>query len=235
MESTKGREIHALAEHAREGGKFEDALKHLAEARYAYIMDGDLLGASESLSSEVFTYLHLAEQTGKTEFKLLAEISAMQAIKMAEMSNQPEALAIPYHTLGKVQEDLGEWSEAVDAHQKAIEVMQKNPPERHNRPAYLAEINSHLYQDRYMAGNKDALSGIDQAIEVLEKNEGNEPKYNRDVWLSGAYMRKARVLRTDNPEVAKEAMLKAKAVIDANPDLGLRLKQWEKVANEFGL
>lgn len=227
MESQRGRQSHGLAEQARERGEFVESIKLLDEALMAYVEDGDLPGAAEALSSQVLAWRHIFEKTGKKGFLLLAETAATKSVAIAKESGSPEALAIPFHTLGKVLEDLGRWQEAADSQQKAVEVMEKTPPERHNRPAYLAEIKGHLYVVKYMAGDKSALTGLDEAILVLE-GDNVEPKYNRDVWLSGQYMSKAKILKTDNPAASAEAMQKAEAIIEANPNLTLRKQQWEK-------
>ncbi|MBI1871987.1 tetratricopeptide repeat protein [Candidatus Collierbacteria bacterium] len=232
MESQRARQIHLLEEQAREKGEFTEALKFAEEALVAYVEDDDLLGAAEVLAAQVLIYRHLFEKTEKKAFLLLAEVAATKSVRMAGESGQPEALAIPNHTLGKVYEDMGKWQEAVAAQQKAIEITTTTPPASHNRPAFLAEIRTHLFADKYMAGDKSALTGLDEAIVALE-GETVELKYNRDVWLSGGYMSKAKVLKADNPAMAKEAMQKAKAVIDANSELTLRKQQWEKLAKEI--
>lgn len=232
MDSEKGRQLHKQANIAMEEGDFLAALKFTDEALAVYVEEGDIFGAAEVLALQVLTFRHLWEKSGKKEFLDLAEVSATKSVRMAEKSGKPEAVAVPLHTLGKVCEDLGQWPEAAEAQQKALDIMTRTPPERHNRPAFLAEIRTHLYADQYRAGDKGALFGLNEAIAALEA-DSTEPRYNRDVWLSGGYINKAKILKTDDPAEARGALDEARKIIEANPELKLRKEQWEKLAKDF--
>lgn len=232
MDSKEGRQIHAEAEHLREGGKLEEAIVVIKRAEVVYIRENDLLGAAEALASEVLVWRHLGEREGKKEFLMFAEMAAKLSVEMAEKSGLKEATALPYHTLGKVYEDLGKWTEAAVAQSRAIEVMISNPPRQHNRPAYINEMRIHWLVDRYMGGEKDVLPELNKVLAELESDIA-EPKYNRDVWLSGGFMSKAKMLKSDNPEEARKAFLKAGEIIKSNPDLKLRREQWDKMAIEL--
>jgi len=231
MESKKGREIHGQAEHEREGGNFLQSLNLLNEAIIAYAEDKDYLGMSEAQGSVFLALRHLSEKTDERQFLILAKHAAMASVEMAKASGDKTALALPYARLGTAHRELGELPQAVEMYTKAVENFEQNPPELHNRPAVLLDIKGHLYVVEYLNGDKSALEKAEQVISDLEKTD--EVKYNKDVWLSGAHMRVAEMLREDDPEKAKEHLQKAKGVIDANPDLGLRLGQWEKLASGF--
>ncbi len=226
MESAKGRLLHQQALAAQEKGDFLAALKLIDEALAIYIEEGDILGAAEVLALEVLTFRHLYEKTGKPEFLDLAEISATKSVKMAQKTGKPEAMAIPLHTLGKVLEDLEKWSEAAQTQEQALMIMQNN------QPAFGAEIRVHLFADKYQGGDRGAILGLDEAIAQLDQDK-TEPRFERDVWLSGGYMTKAKILKSDNPAAASEALAKAKQIIIANPELILRKQQLERLEKEF--
>lgn len=232
VESIGGRKLHAEAELLREGGNIQEALLKIRSAQFAYISDGDLLGLAEALASEVLAYRHLNEKTGHKEYLDFALRAARLSVEFAEKSGQKEALALPYHTLGKIYEDLGNWTEAVSAQAKAIEMMTNNPPQQHNRPAYINEMKIHYLSDRYMCGEKEVIVELDKVLAELEADRA-EPKYNRDVWLSGGFMSKATILKNDNPEEARKAFVKAGEIIKSNPDLKLRREQWDRMAIEL--
>ena len=229
--STRGRQLHNQAEEVREKEQnFIKALQLLDEATVAYINDKDYLGASEAQASRFITLNHLFDQTRDQAYSLLAMSSAKVAIEMAEASGIKEALALPYLNLAKAYEDRGEYTQAVPLYQKAWGAITTNPPATHNRPAVKADMLVHKSFSEYMAGDKIALTQLTQAIEELKN--ADEPTYTKDVWLSGAYMRMAKALGKSNPET-KTYLDLAKAVIDGNPDLKLRLGQWEKLAKEL--
>jgi len=230
MES-EGRKLHGEAEQAREKGDFEKALILTDQATIAYQKERDDLGLSEVQASRFITFKHLFQNTGYKSYEVLMRIAAETSVEIARLSKIPEALALPLFNLGKAYQEMHMYKEAVPILEEAVTEITTHPSEMHNRPAVVADIKGHLYYCQYKSGNKSALEETEQALTEIEASD--EEKYNKDVWLSGARMRIADMLREDNPEKAKEHLQKAKDIIDANPDLKLRAKQWEKLAATF--
>lgn len=233
MTSTEGRKLHGLAEQARENGDFLKALELTDQAMIAYQKDGDQLGFAEIQASRFLTLRHLFEQTEDQNYLILAKYSAEASVELAKKSNDPKAVAIPAFNLAKAEETLGQLTEAVANYQKALDNMAKNPPSEHSgaRLAILADMKIHLLVCQYKTGNKEVINELDQTISQLFTTE--EEKYNQDVWLSGAHLKMAEILKNDNLEKAKAHLQKAKEIIDSNPDLKLRKAQWEKLAASF--
>lgn len=231
-QESKGREIHGRAEQSRERGKTIEALILYQQALGAYQKDEDLPGFSESQAAEVIALFHLWEQTSFDGWLVRAKHVAMSSVEMAEKSGVKEALSIPYSKLGKVQEPLGELKEARESYKKAYDYLISNPPEAHGvRPAMQADFKLHWLTTAYAAGDKFVLPQIEESIKDLEK--ASEVKYNKDVWLSGAHMRVAEILKEDDSTKAREHLKIAKEIIDANPDLKIRATQWQKLAEKF--
>lgn len=251
MES-EGRKFHGQAEQARERGEFVKALELTDQATVAYLKAGDLLGFGEVHASRSITKRHLADEL-ENEFSQFWLVSAKNdtrtAVETAEKSGNKEALALPYFNLAKIQEVLGEFQDAVKNYQKAVENQTNNSSPFHNRAAVLKDMKIHLETCAYKAGDKFALERAEAALKELEvvpvisdeefvargkKLEYNEEvSYNKNVWASGGHMRIAEMLREDNPEKAKEHLQKAKEIIDSDPRLELRRKQWGKLAKSF--
>lgn len=230
MES-EGRKIHTQAAHAREEGRHLDSLKLHDEAILAYSNDKDTLGLAEVLADRSIVYRHLFDETENKDYLILAKYELLAAIEMAERSGIRQALAIPYAQLGNVQKELRQLEDAKVSYKKAIEYQTNNPAPQHNRPGVLADMKARLAILEYVLGDKLALK---RALDVLrELEQSDEPKYNRDVWLSGGYMKIAEMLKEDDPEKAEVHLQKAKEIIDDNPDLKLRKVQWEKLAATF--
>lgn len=227
-----GRKIHGQAEQARESGDFGKALELTDQAMLAYQKAGDKLGFAEVQSSRFLTLRHLYEQTGDTAYLILAKHSAMASVELAEASGNNEALAIPLFNLAKAQETLGQLDEAVGAYRRAVANITNHPPTVHNRPAVVADFKVHLATCEYKAGDKSALQLAEDALAQLESVD-EISKYNQAVWVSGGHMRIAEMLREDHPAKAKDHLQQAKTIIDASPELKLRLGQWEKLAQTF--
>lgn len=248
MES-EGRNFHGQAEQARERGEFAKALELTDQAMVSYQEAGDNLGFAEVQSSRFLTLRHLYEKTGDRNYLILAKYAGMASVEIAEAAGNKGALAIPYFNLAKAQESLNEHKNAVESYKKAVENQTNNPSPFHNRAAVLADMKVHLETCTYKAGDKSALERAEVSLQELEavpvisdeefvakgkKLEYNEEVlYNKNVWVSGGHMRIAEILREDNPEKAKEHLQKAKEIIDSDPRLELRKKQWEKLATSF--
>lgn len=231
MNSTNGRRLHGLAAQAREKGEPLKALQLADEAMIAYQKDGDILGFAEVAADRSIVLRHLADEAGDNNFRKLAKAEMLASVEIARGSGDKTALALPLFNLAKVQEELREFQEAVKTYTEAIQEMENNPPASHNRPSVLADMRVHLTTTEYVAGDKSALERATSALADLEASD--EEKYNKDVWVSGGHMRMADMLRTDNPERAKEHLQKVKEIIEANPDLKLRKEQYEKLAASF--
>jgi tetratricopeptide (TPR) repeat protein len=231
MDKETARQIHGHAEVAREQGKFLEALQFTDEALILYQEGKDDLGFAEVQASRFLTLRHLYEKTGYEGYLILAKFSAMSSVEIAQKSQNPKALAMPLYNLAKAQEDLKEYPEAIATYNKTIDAFMSNPPDQHNRPGVIADIKIHLHVCRYKNGEKEALSDILAAISELEATD--EPKFNKDVWVSGGYMRLAELLKDKDSTKAQEYLQKAKEIIDANPELVLRKGQWEKLAKSF--
>jgi hypothetical protein len=227
-----GREIHAEADHAREDGHFLKALQLIEETCLMYSEENDSVGFSELQGSRFLTLRHLYEKTQDQNFLILAKHAAMSAVELAEKSNDPTALAMPLFNLAKSQETLGELPNAVLSYRSAIQAQENTPLSYHNRRAVLNDMKIHLAACEYKNGHREALPEGEEALHDLE-NDSLEGAYTKDVWTSGGYMKFAEVLKTDNPQKAKEYLQKAKEIIDGNPDLTLRKAQWQKLATSF--
>ncbi len=234
MTSKRGRKFHGQASDANERGDFLDALKFTEEAFLAYQEDGDRFGLCDVLAQRSIILRLLQEKTSDKSFLILAKHEAMAGVEIARSFEQKDMIILPLFRLGQVQDDLGEFGEAVKSYKEAIEIFGTNPPETHNRKGVLADMQIRLAVAEYKAGDELALSRVLIGIEDLEKSGEKEvSKYNYDVWLSGAHMKIAEMLKATDMDLAKKHLNKAKKIIGGNSDLKLRKGQWEKLNESF--
>lgn len=228
---SNGKRLHAQASQAREEGKLDESLRIVDDALLAYDEENDNAGFAEGLGCKSITLRLLGEQRESKRLLHLANHIMLASVEIVKESQQPEALAIPFFELGKTYEYLHHYKDAVNAFTEAVKTFETHPPQSHNRSSVLADMRVHLAVAQYMAGNQAALDRAEKALYDLETTE--EDAFNKDVWVSGGYMHLAEALRTDNPEKANEYVQKAKAIIDANPQLVIRKQQWEKLIKGF--
>ncbi len=229
---SNGRVLHAKAEKAREDGNFLDSLYVNDEALFVYDEENDDLGFAEAIGSRSITLRVYANLHSSKKLLTLAKYEMMAAVAIAQQSGKKDALALPLFNLAQVQEDLEEFGAAVGTYKEAISSMESNPPDRHNRPSILVNMHVHMEACAYKAGDKSSLERAEKALKDLQNAE--EPEmYNKDVWVSGGYMRIAVAIKKDDPKKAKEYLQRAKEIIDANPYLVVRKQQWEKLSKSF--
>ncbi len=225
-------DLHRKAESARESENFLDALTYCDQALIEYQKEGNIQGFAEILCSRVITLRHLFEQTADQNYLILAKHTAKASVEIARKGNDPKALAIPLFNLANVLDVLGEFGEAIENYNEAIAHIMQSPPPEHNKPSVIHDMTLHLSICEYKNGDKSALQRAEKALLDLAASE--EPnKYNKDVWISGGYLKIAQILKGDDPTKAKQALEKAREIINANPSLTLRKKQLEKISASF--
>ncbi len=229
-DSKEGRRLHALAEDARESGRFLEALRYTDQATLTYQKDKDLLGLAEVQSSRQSTFKHLYRITEDKIFLILEKFAAEAAIEIAKQSNIPKALGIPYHNLGKYYFEAKEYKKAIDAFKKAVENLLSYPSERHSRSSVIADIKGHQFAAEYHNGDKTALNRALEALKNLE-NAKESSSYNKNAWLTGAHIRIAEMLAKDNPQAGLKHIKEAEEIINKDKRLILRKSQLKKLKN----
>lgn len=222
--------IHGKAELAREKGDFLLSLQTLDEAILAYQKEKDYLGLSEALTSCFLTYKHLFFKSKDTSYQILAKYSIKAAAEISEKYADEPACSLPYYNLAQFYDEFDRnYPLAIDYYKKAIEIMTNNPPEDHKSqlPGLISTMEVHLHAAEYKNGDK---SSLERLLKANEKISNHYNKYEKDVWMSGGYMKLAEMLREDDKTKSKVYMQKAKEIIDANKDLTIRKRQWDALS-----
>lgn len=217
-----GKAKHIEAEKARENGDFLEALKLTDAALVLYQSEGNIIGMTEVLCSRFITFKHLFEKTQDKNYLLVGKFEAKAAVKIAKKSEKEETYAIPFFNLAKAYSLLEKNDKAIEKYNEALTYL---PKSTQNRPAVKADITIHLEIIKLKNGDQSAVERIEQAIDELKNSDENA--YEKDVWVSGAYLMLAKATSE------KSYLEKAREIIDANPDLKLRKQQLEKLSSEL--
>lgn len=214
---------------ARELGDDPIEAIHIAEQAFAMAIEQNNVGVAADLRiRQSLSYGHLADRTGSDTYRVTSMHMAQAGVEIARRSGLPEALAIPLFGAGRALGAIGEYEEAVKLYEEAIEAL---PHSDSNKPSVNADLRVHLETAKYHSGDKDALPRALEALSDLEVAE--ESKYEKDVWISGGYMKIAEAIFPDNPEKAREYLEKAGKVIDSNSELKLRRVQLDNLITKL--
>ena len=184
---------------------------------------------AETLAARSLTLRHLFQKSGDKNYLLVAKAEMQTSVEIARSLDDKTALALPLFNLAKVYAELAENEEAIKVFKEALTAIEHNPPESHNRPAVIADFKIHLATAELKNGDHSARIRLEQFIKDLA--ESDEDLFNKNVWLSGAYMNLAHLLQKQDPKAAKEYLQKSKEIIDSDHRLILRKKQWQKLAD----
>ncbi|MBU1200102.1 hypothetical protein KJ953_01035 [Patescibacteria group bacterium] len=208
----------------REAEQYLESLLFADKAILAFQQEKNLLRVAESFAARSITFKLLYRQTHDKLFLVLATSAASTAVSVARHHGEKSSLAIPLFGLAKTQAEAEDHKSAIISYQEAIEIMENQPPVEHDKPEVLADMKVHLAVSQYKAGDTSVTSTIYNAIKVLESSDLS---YERNAWLSGAYMRLAELLKS------KDHLIKAKEIIDSDPRLTIRLKQWTELSSKL--
>lgn len=223
-----GKAIHIQEEKAREAGNFLEALKLSDEATLLYQKEGDIVGLSEIQAArfEIFKQLYL--ETDDRNYLVLGKMAAKSGVDIARKSENQKALSIPLFAYGKALHLKGKHDKAIEAFREAIDTL---PSSHQNRPSVLADMKIHLAICEYINGDVSAIDRAQVAISELQNTE--EQKYEKDVWISGGYLKLAEAISQKDNVKSKDFLEKARSIIDTNPDLILRKKQLDRLTSKL--
>ncbi len=228
-ENEEARDVHAKAEWEREHGDLNKAVDLHDQAATIYKKTGKYSKCAEALAGKVIDYRHLARKSGDKSFLEMAVETAKEAVKVSEKTGV-ESSTLPLFGLATVLEEMGDLTGAVQNYREAI---RRPLPIEHNTPAFRANMQIHLAACEYKTGGKDALVRAEEWLGKLI-DSAHPDDYEKDVWVSGGHMRIAEAVRSENSELAKEHMVKAKAIKDKDPvKFHLRQEQFAELSTKI--
>jgi len=185
---------HQQAEQSREYQDYQVALELAVDSEFSYDEAGDIIGLSEVQATKALTYRQLFKSSKTGYFLVLAKHAALAAVEIANNSGIKEALAIPVFNLAKVYEEIGELDQAIKLYEEALKHIADNPPVHQDREAVKLDFKAHLLIARLSNGERGIEAEIVETLNKIEA-DNKESKYNKNVWVSGGYLKMAEILK----------------------------------------
>jgi tetratricopeptide (TPR) repeat protein len=217
---------HIQAEKSREYQDYQVALELAVDSEFSYDEAGDVIGLSEVQATKALTYRQLFKSSKTGYFLVLAKHAALASVEIANNSGIKEAMAIPVFNLAKVYEEIGEIDQAIKLYEEALKHITDNPPVHHDREAVKLDFKAHLLIARLSKGETGLEEDIVEALNKIESDD-KESKYNKNVWVSGGYLKLAEILKEF------KYLDIARKIIESDERLELRNIEWQELANEL--
>jgi tetratricopeptide (TPR) repeat protein len=205
----------------REQGKHSKAVAVLSEAILAAVAADDASTLAGALGDRALCWKHMFLSTTKGTYLELFEVDAELMLKTAQNYGLTELINKANRFLGEVAVEQGDWATAVGRLKAAVD----QNPENAEKGDYLC----HLGEALYLSGDREGgLAAFKQGLAQLERHREQTDTYLYHVWLSGAYLRLAKVLKEDEPAEAMAYLEKAGEIIKGDKRLLIRKRQWEE-------
>ncbi len=173
------------------------------------------------------TYKHLYLIHQKPTYLTLALGAINTGLDIAEKLEAQDNLATGYHLKAEMLLEQGKTEQAIDFFSKTLEFYSE-------KDALRGRYLYHLGEAQYQAGQKkEGKSNLSNGLEMIQKNQEKFNQYTLDVWETGALMSLAECLQEDEPAEAEEYLNQAGEIIEKNPDLQIRKREYQKLKQQF--
>jgi tetratricopeptide (TPR) repeat protein len=219
-------ELQKQADVLREEGQSLKAIDIYNQAIVRYQEDKDYANMIGALTGRLLSWKHLFY---KTEDKIYAIFVKKEAEAMLEIAQEYQLLDRIYliHFLnGTSAILLKDYAVAQKEFGQAVELYPNDNAEKGDWIAHLGEA---IYRN----GRKDeGKKLILQGVQIIEEKSSQIDSFLFNVWVSGAYLRLAKLLKPDNPEESQFFLNKARKIIDSDNRLVIRKQQLDAFMKE---
>jgi tetratricopeptide (TPR) repeat protein len=220
--------FHSQAEIAREEDKHHEALQLIEAALVEYQLTKDYAGFAQALQSRCLTYKHLFLLHNDQVFALLAQHDAQASLAIAQLHDLKTSLGSSYFRLGEIAMLFDDYDQAVKYYQQAL-------TNYHGTNCEKGDYQYHLGEALYRLGQKaEGKRELTQGLQAIQTNAHEVDGFLAHVWESGAHLRLAELLKTDEPAEARQHLATAEQIINADPKLIIRKRQLKNLRGDFG-
>jgi len=218
--------LHVAAAKLREQGQSLQALATYEQALISYLENSETEYLLAVLLEKNIVLKHLWKQQHRGEYLHLAKNNldlGEQWLKKHTYSKEQQALFF----FGKAEiqllaEDL---TSAIDSYTQALRTLPNDHP-------FTGQFRYHLgFAQTLNQQIAEGLHNLEEGRVAIEQQTDLDP-YTKQVWLSGAWLRMALAQhKAGERDKAQESYSQAESIISGNPDLVLRQRDLQQVAN----
>lgn len=207
------------ADALRESGHSLEAIDAYNHAIVELQANHDYVSLIGSLTGRLLCWKHLFYQTEDKVYALFVKNEAQAISDIMSEYALVDSLHLSHFLLATSALLLDDTLTAEQQFRKAVELYPTDHAER-------GDWTAHLGHAMYCNGQKDAgKEMILQGVQMIETHADQIDSFLFNVWVSGAYLRLAKLLQPDNLADSLFYLAKAKAIIDGDDRLVIRKQQ----------
>lgn len=215
----------ALCEQAdilREDGKTLDALNLYNQALVSFQQKNDYNGILGVLCGRLISWQHLFNHEEDKVYAILARKEAESMLAIAKEHAIHNRDYLIHFLFGKSCIFLKDFKSAEIEFKQAVDLY---PHDHAEKGDWLAHLGEAIYKnDRKEEGERVILEGVQK----IQAHQDMEDSFKISVWISGAYLRLAKILISDQKiEQAKIYLSKGEEIVLKDPRLVIRKQQLE--------
>jgi tetratricopeptide (TPR) repeat protein len=220
--------LQKQADVLREEGKTLDALNLYNQALVNYVQKHDYHGILSVLSGRLISWQHLFNHEEDKVYAILARKEAESMLAIAQEHDIHDRDYLIHFLFGKSCLFLKDFNCAEMEFKKAIELF---PLDNAEKGDWLAHLGEAIYRNgRKEEGERIILEGVQQ----IQAHTNDYDSFRINVWISGAYLRLAKILINDNKiEQAKIYLQKGEGIVLNDSRLVIRKQQLEILKKKF--
>lgn len=211
-------ELQKQADVLREEGQSLKAIDMYNHVIVRYQEDKNYTNMMAALTGRLLSWKHLFY---KTEDKIYAIFVKKEAEAILEIAKEYQlgGLHLIHFLNGTSAILLKDYSTAEKEFGQAVELY---PIDNAEKGDWMAHLGEAVYRNgKKEEGKKLILQGVQK----IEEKSSQLDSFLFNVWVSGAYLRLAKLLKPDNKEESQFFLSKAKKIIDSDDRLIIRKQQ----------
>lgn len=217
--TASGLEVQQEADKVREEGRSLIAIDLYNQAIVLYQKEKDFSNMLGALTGRLLSWKHLFYATEDKIYALFVKKEAELMLDVAQEYNLLARLYLIHFLNGTSALLLNDYNSAEKEFSKAVELY---PTEHAEKGDWIAHLGDAMYRNgKKEEGQKTILRGV----EIIKDRASQIDSFLFNVWVSGAYLRLAKLLKTDNPEESQCFLARSKAIIDSDDRLVIRKQQ----------
>lgn len=228
IDATSGTELHKEADKVREEGKSLLAIDLYNQAIVRYQEAKDYASIMGALTGRLLSWKHLFYKTEDKIYAIFVKKEAETMLEVAKAYDLLDRLYLIHYLNGTSAILLKDYSSAEIEFSQAIELY---PSENAEKGDWRAHLGDAMYRNgKKEEGKKTILEGV----KIIKERSSQIDSFLFNVWVSGAYLRLAKLLRIDDPAESQLFFNQAREIIDSDNRLVIRKQQLDAFMNGFG-